>query len=173
MLRTWETTVLPSDQVLGHSNNDPLWNAAVLDSLGFFEDYKGKVKLLVVDFSFVVSVVVRFAFLRKFEGADQIRQAIMLLFEKWDNVWKKKNKTTCIFKLLIVGPSCEQCSSDKGKGFPYSCHFVYVHVSARSFSCLITLSLFVCLCVLAMRVHLHMHGLCQHNNGISRVKARL
>lgn len=38
-------------------------------------------KFLVVDFSFVVSVV-RFAFLRKFEGADQIRQAIMLLFEK-------------------------------------------------------------------------------------------
>lgn len=40
-------------------------------------------KLLVVHFSFVVSVAVaRFAFLRKFEGADQIRQAIMLLFEK-------------------------------------------------------------------------------------------
>lgn len=41
-------------------------------------------KLPVVYFSFAVSVVVvvRFAFLRKFEGADQIRQAIMLLFEK-------------------------------------------------------------------------------------------
>lgn len=40
-------------------------------------------KLPVVYFSFVVFVVVvRFAFLRKFEGADQIRQAIMLLFEK-------------------------------------------------------------------------------------------
>lgn len=40
-------------------------------------------KLLVVYLSFVVSVVVvRFAFLSKFEGANQIRQAIMLLFEK-------------------------------------------------------------------------------------------
>lgn len=61
---------------------------------------------------------VQFALQRKFEGADEITQTIMLLFEKWDNVCKKKNKTICMFKLLIVGPSCEQCSSDKGIGFP-------------------------------------------------------
>lgn len=48
-----------------------------------------------------------------FKGTDQIRQTNPVT-----KVYKKKSKITCIFKLLMVGPSCEQGPSDKGVGLP-------------------------------------------------------
>lgn len=92
-----------------------------------------------------------------FKGTDQVRQTNHVT-----KVCKKKSKITCIFKLLIVGPSCEQGPSDKGVGLPLILNFVYIHVSAHSFShcslsdCL-SVYLSVCLCVC---VCMHVHRIC-------------
>lgn len=54
---------------------------------------------------------------RKFlRGLSNQAKKIKLPFEKYDKMYKKK-KNTCILKLLIVGPSCEECPSDKGIEF--------------------------------------------------------
>lgn len=48
-------------------------------------------------------------------GLSNQAKKIKLPFEKYDKMYKKKN--TRILKLLIVGPSCEECPSDKGIEF--------------------------------------------------------